>query len=172
MTKHFLHHIEGRHTILRTDHKPLTHIFTVKNDKYSGRQQRHINFIAQFVQQVEHIKGDKNVVPDTFSRLETISLEAQLPDLTTLSRDQAEDPELQSILDGVVSSSLRLEARNTGAGTVYFDISLSSRSRTYVPATLRRRIFDILHNQEHAGIKGTLSRWSKNDTVDLTWTVK
>jgi len=68
-TRHFLHLIEGRHIVLLTDHKPLTHMFSVKTHKYSDRQLRHISFIAQFVQQIEHIHVGKNVVPDALSRL-------------------------------------------------------------------------------------------------------
>lgn len=155
--RHFLHFVEGRCTVLLTDHKPLTHMFTVKTDKYNDRQLRHISFIAQFVQQVEHVQGDKNVVPDALSRLETVTCHAQLPDFATLSMDQAEDLELQQLLNGTLASSLRLESRDTGSGPVYFDISAPGRSRTYVPATLRRRIFDILHNQAHPGVKATLA---------------
>jgi len=155
--RHFLYFIEGRHTVLLTDYKPLTHMLTVKTDKYSERQLRHISFIAQFVQQVEHVQGDKNVVPDALSRLKTVTCHAQLPDFTTLSMDQAEDPELQRILNGTLASSLRLEACDTGSGSVYFDISAPGRSRTYIPVTLRRRVFDILHNQAHNVIKATLA---------------
>ncbi|KAL4098233.1 hypothetical protein QTP88_022877 [Uroleucon formosanum] len=105
----------------------------------------------------DQIQGDKNVIPDALSRLETVTLHAQLPDFMTLSKDQDEDPQLQRILNGTSTSSLRLEARDTGSGLVYFDTSATGRSHTYVPATLRRRIFDILHNQAHPGIKATLS---------------
>jgi len=80
-------------------------MFTVKTDKYSDKQLRHISFIAQFVQQVEHIQGDKNVVPDALSRIETVTLDAQLPDATTLSKDQAEDPELQRILSDTLDGA-------------------------------------------------------------------
>jgi len=96
-------------------------------------------------------------VPDALFRLETVTCHAQLPDFATLSMDQAKDPELQRLLNGTLDSSLRLEARDTGSGPVYFDISAPGRSRTYVPATLRRRVFDILHNQAHPGIKATLA---------------
>lgn len=156
-TRHFLHLIEGRHIVLLTDHKPLTHMFSVKTDKYSDRQLRHISFIAQFVQQVEHIHGDKNVVPDALSRLETVTLHAQLPDCNTLSKNQAEDPQLQRILDSTLATSLKLVAHDTASGPVFLDTSVPGRSRTYVPATLRRRVFDILHGQAHPGIRATLA---------------
>lgn len=156
-TRHFLHLIEGRHIVLLTDHKPLTHMFSVKTDKYSDRQLRHISFIAQFIQQIEHIHGDKNVVPDALSRLETVTLHAQLPDCNTLSKDQTEDPQLQQILDGTLATSLKLVAHDTASGPVFLDTSVPGRSRTYVPATLRRRVFDILHGQAHPGTRATLA---------------
>lgn len=89
--------------------------------------------------------------------------------------DQAKDPELQRLLNGTLDSSLRLEARDTGSGPVYFDISAPGRSRTYVPATLRRRVFDILHNQAHPGIKATLAlikerhSWMNMDRQIRNW---
>lgn len=132
-------------------------MFTVKIDKYSDRQLRHISLIVEFIQQIEYIQGDENVVPDVLSRLEAVLLDAQLPDATTLSRDQAEDPELQYILSGNLDSALRLEARDIGVGVFYFNTSAPSRSCTYVPAMLRQRIFDILHNYTHPGIKATLA---------------
>jgi len=155
--RHFLHAIEGQHTILRTDHRPLTHIFTVKADKYGDRQLRQVSFIAQFVQQIEHVQGKENVVPDALSRLDVVTLSTQLemPDAKSLAEEQAKDPELSRILGGELNSSLRFEPRETDAGTIYFDVSVTGRSRTYVPATLRRRVFDILHNQAHPGIKAT-----------------
>jgi len=129
-------------------------MLTAKTDKYSDRQLRHISFISQFVQQVQ---DDRNVVPDALSRLETVTCHAKLPDFASLAMDQAEDPELKSLLNGTLTSSLRLEAHDTVSGPVYFDVSAPGRLRTYVPATLRRRVFDIIHNQAHPGIKATLA---------------
>ncbi|KAL4122540.1 hypothetical protein QTP88_014849 [Uroleucon formosanum] len=54
--------------------------------------------------------------------------------------------------------------------------SATGRSRTYVPATLRRCIFDILHNQAHPGIKAILSLvkerhcWPDMDRQVRNWT--
>jgi len=43
-TRHFMHLIEGRRTTLRTDHKPLIYMFTLKTEKIIDRQVRHIRF--------------------------------------------------------------------------------------------------------------------------------
>jgi len=67
------------------------------------------------VQQVHHIQSDKNVIPDALSGIDTITLQTQLPDFTTLSKEQEKDPELQrSIIYGTLVGSLCLEARDTG----------------------------------------------------------
>lgn len=106
-TRHFLHIIEGQTTTLLTDHKPLVYMFmcTLKAEKNIDRQIRHISFLSQHIHAVEHIQGEKNIVPDTLSRLEVSELPV-LPDLKQWSLDQAADPELQKVLSGSIKSSL------------------------------------------------------------------
>lgn len=71
-TKHFLHVIKDRITILYTDHKPLVYIFQNKVNKYNDWQTRHISFLAQYFHYIEYIQSDKNVISDALSRLETV----------------------------------------------------------------------------------------------------
>ena len=46
--KHFRHALEGRDFHIFTDHKPLTHAFKAKPDRYSPREIRHLDYISQF----------------------------------------------------------------------------------------------------------------------------
>lgn len=153
--RHFLHQIEGRVTTLRTDHKPLLHMFTSKTDKYSDRQLRHISFLAQFIHQVEHVDGVKNVVPDALSRLEVAISSVTTMDWSQFVADQAKDPELQNILDGSTTTSCQLVPQQTEHGLVYVDVS-HNKVRPFVPASLRRNIVELLHNQAHPGINATV----------------
>jgi len=153
-TRHFVHTIEGRGTTLRTDHKPLTYMFSLKAEKIVDRQVRQISFLSQFLSAVEHVRGDENVVPDALSRLE-IAETTELPSLQQWSRDQADDPQLQHLIADGSTTSLRLQARDTGDGVLYSDYS-TGNARLYVPDKHRRLVFNALHGQAHGGCRATL----------------
>jgi hypothetical protein len=66
--KHFRFMLEGRPFTVFTDHRPLLGALSRRSDAWSGRQQRHLSFIAEFLPTVRHIAGQSNVVADTLSR--------------------------------------------------------------------------------------------------------
>lgn len=173
-TRHFVHMIEGRNTTLRTDHKPLTYMFTLKTEKIIDRQVRQISFLSQFLHGVEYVQGKDNVVPDALSRIE-IAESTELPSLRQWARDQANDPQLQRIITDNSASSLQLLPRTTPDGVLYADYSTGS-ARMYVPYKHRRLVFNALHGQAHGGYRATLrlikSRYCWTDmNRDITrWT--
>jgi transposase InsO family protein len=65
---HFRHLLEGRHFVVRSDHKPLAGALTRVSDPRSDRQRRQLAFIAEFVSEIQHIAGADNVVADALSR--------------------------------------------------------------------------------------------------------
>jgi hypothetical protein len=66
--KHFRFMLEGRPFTVFTDHRPLLGALSRWSDPWSGRQQRHLSFIADFSPTVRHITGQSNVVADKLSR--------------------------------------------------------------------------------------------------------
>lgn len=72
--KHFKYLLEGRQLLIRTDHKPLIYAFRQKLDKASPRQIRQLDFIAQFSTNIEHISGKDNIIADSLSRIESITM--------------------------------------------------------------------------------------------------
>jgi hypothetical protein len=66
--KHFRFMLEGRPFTVFTDHRPLVGALSRRSDPWSGRQQRHLSFIAEFSPTICHIAGQSNVVADTLSR--------------------------------------------------------------------------------------------------------
>ncbi|CAH1731650.1 unnamed protein product [Aphis gossypii] len=153
-TRHFVHSIEGRPTTLRTDHRPLLFMFSQKTEKLVDRQARHIAFLSQYFDEIEHVSGERNTIPDALSRLELAIFDHGLPDLNQWAIDQANDMELQDIITGKTESSLELDARQTTNGPVYFDIA-HNRSRLLVPRKHRRAVFTTLHQQAHGGSAAT-----------------
>ena len=61
--------IEGRHTVVFTDHKPITCSFKrSKNKTNNPRQSRHISLLAKYIDEIQQISGSTNVVADCLSR--------------------------------------------------------------------------------------------------------
>jgi hypothetical protein len=65
--KHFNPYILGRYFIVRSDHRPLIHLFSLKNP--SSRLTRIRLELAEYEFHVEYIKGKDNVQADALSRL-------------------------------------------------------------------------------------------------------
>lgn len=149
--RHFQHFVEGREFIIFTDHRPLTFAFTKKSDSCSPRQLRQLDFIAQFSTDIRHVSGKDNVVADALSRINALQLSAT--DYENLAQEQEEDVELTSLLADH-SSSLVLEKLNFGQVRLYCDTS-TGKARPYVPANLRRQVYQSLHNLSHPGIRAT-----------------
>ena len=89
--KHFRHYLEGRSFTVYTDHKPLTFALFTKADKYNPRELRHLDYISQFTEDIQHIAGTDNTAADALSRLEINAvLTTSDIDLEELASDQNE----------------------------------------------------------------------------------
>ncbi|GFV78523.1 retrovirus-related Pol polyprotein from transposon 17.6 [Trichonephila clavipes] len=65
--KYFKHFLEGRSFTIITDHKSLIYAFRQKLYKATSRQQRHLEYIAQFTVDVQHVPGKDNIIVDALS---------------------------------------------------------------------------------------------------------
>ena len=149
--KRFRYFVEGRDFIIFTDHKPLTFAFQQDLNKCSPRQFRYLDYISQFTTDVRHVSGVSNVVADALSRIESI----ETIDYKRLAEAQLGDDELRLILEEN-TSVLKLKKINFPhlEIEIYCDTSHNS-IRPYIPATLRRAVFNALHGLSHPGIKAT-----------------
>ena len=160
--KFFRFLVDGRELLIRTDHKPLTYAFNQKSDKASPRQQRQLDFIGQFTTRIYHVNGEDNVVADALSRVNSIDM----PVITTtqdIARAQQADEELRELLTSDNSLTLKkLRIDNTDTA-IYCDIS-TEEIRPYVPKTLRKAIFDTVHNLSHPSGRVTKNSCSGNSS--------
>lgn len=92
--KHFLHFSEGREFCVLNDHKPLTYALLQISDKASSKQQRQVSYISQFINRIQHISGEQNVVADALSRLDTIALPTEFT-LDELAEAQSVDSDIK-----------------------------------------------------------------------------
>ena len=152
--KAFKHFLEGRDFLIVTDHKPLIHAFQQRLDKASPRQRRQLSFISQYSTRLEYIPGVNNVVVDAWSRVETIRLPLEF-DLVELARLQKDDPELAQLRESS-DHSLNLKCIKWGEdhNRIFCDLS-GPAFRPYIPAPLRKRVFELFHNPAHGSAKVT-----------------
>ena len=156
--KHFRHFLEGRSFHVLTDHKPLTFTLNSRSDRYSPRQIRQLDFIAQFTSTIRHVHGMENVVADALSRIETNALLSGQPpkvDFMAIASAQVTDPLIRS-LQSSPKSSLVVEAvpLTDSPHPLYCDTSTGAQ-RPIVPQPWRRTVFNSLHNLSHPGIRAT-----------------
>ena len=156
--KHFRHFVEGRDFHVATDHKPLTFALATASDKYTPRQIRHLDYIAQFTSDLRHVTGPNNPVADTLSRNATSTLQSSQPlsiNLQVLADAQAGDPEILA-LQNSSTTSLRLMSLPLPASTSTIICDTSTGTpRPIVPSSLRCAVFNAMHSLSHPGVRAT-----------------
>ncbi|BHF71785.1 hypothetical protein SprV_0401484500 [Sparganum proliferum] len=151
--KHFRHFLEGRDFTIFTDHKPLTFAIRSHSDKYNPGEISHLDYISQFTTDIRHIDGPKNAVADMLSRP---SLSAfHLSHGIDLGAMAAEQRRVGCPGDDSVDSLQLVDVPlTTGTGTILCDVSTPFH-RPYVPASMRRAVFQTLHGLSHPGIRAS-----------------
>lgn len=150
--QHFRHILTAHSVTIFTDHKPLIHAFSQRREKLPPSQLNQLTFISQFTTDIRHIKGIDNIVADTMSRVEHISLE---DDYVELAAHQQQDDELRLLLRNN-STSLKLEKITLPGTNVTIICDMSTgKARPFLPSSLRRKIFDRLHSLSHPGPKAS-----------------
>nr|CDS33596.1 gag pol polyprotein [Hymenolepis microstoma] len=148
--KHFRHILERHQFTIFTDHKPLVYAFRAAANHHSPRETRHLDFIAQFTNDIRHIDGTSNVVADAMSRLELNQIVVPFLDLQVRASEPRSDPDFTDIIS---NPSLRFEClplpdSNT---EIHCDVS-TGKPKPFVPQTYRRNIFDHFHGLSHPSI--------------------
>lgn len=157
--RHFRHYLEAREFCIFTDHRPLTHVMQSKSEK-SPRQSRQLDFIAQFTSDIRFIKGSENFAPDALSRISVLDMTTS--DMRLLSEAQNDDVELKRLLENPVQNSSVKLSKVSVPGT---DVSVwcetsTKNDRLFVPLSLRRHVFNTIHNISHPGIRPTRKKVS------------
>ena len=123
-------------------------MFTQRADKISSRQQRQVSLISKFTTNIEYLPGAENVVADSLSRVDSIRLPTEFS-LLELARAQAADDELKTLLSQN-STSLNLKKIQWGSDHTTLVCDLTGAALcTFIPLSLRRRVFDLFHKQAH-----------------------
>jgi len=105
------------------------------------------DLIGQFTTDFRHISGKMNTVADVLSRINVVEMPI-ITSMEELAKAQQEDDELKTLLEGNTSLKLRKFTISDTELTLYCDCSTDT-IRPFVPKTLRRRIFEAVHNLAH-----------------------
>lgn len=150
--KYFRNDIEGRNFTIYTDHKPITFAFNKKRASSSPRQERQLDFIAQFTTDIRHISGHLNTVADTLSRIEEINSPSAI-DYRRMGIEQSLDDELIKAFEDSSLVLRKMIIPGTDA-LLWCDIS-TGHVRPFVPLNMREQVITSVHNVCHPGILGT-----------------
>lgn len=157
---HFRELIEGRHTTLFTDHKPLMQTLQNAKEGHSDRNQRYLSIVSEYITDVQYVRGEENVVADALSRLsnvETINEHDTAHPLCAIAADFPVD--LPSIVTEQQNEQLE-EKENLkfykfgDEHQLLCEISLPY-PRPYIPILLRPHVIEHSHNLGHFGFRKT-----------------
>ena len=127
--------LKADHSQPSMSHEPLVGAMTNAVDR-SPRQTRHLSFVAEFTNDVQHVSGRDNVVADALSR--TLAIAAVLsPEINyrQLAADQATSEEIHAYRTAI--TGLKLEDVRFQDFTVLYEISIGY-IRPIVPCEWRR----------------------------------
>ncbi|KAA3671288.1 uncharacterized protein DEA37_0000083, partial [Paragonimus westermani] len=152
--RYFRHALGGREFIIFTDHKPLVYALRKYSDKHSPRKARQLDYIAQSSTDIRHISGAANVTADTLSRMHNVSTSTGLISHHNIEAQQQSDCTFTGDLK---RTKLRLVTvpLTSSPGTIICDNTLGY-PRPVVPHSLRKAVFEALHNLSHPGIRASL----------------
>lgn len=151
--RHFRHFLEGVTFTIQTDHMPLVHAFTRQADAWSPRQRRHLSAIAEFNCSLRHLPGKKNPVADALSRVPIDTVQLGL-DYCQLAREQQQDPEAAACRTAITSLTWKDIPVDENGTTILCDVS-TGRPRPWIPASLRRHVFSLIHGLSHPSRRAT-----------------
>ncbi|KFD65246.1 hypothetical protein M514_00667 [Trichuris suis] len=155
--RRFRHLLEGQQNLqFCTDHKPLIYAFSSKSER-SARVQRQLAFLSEFSTDIRHIGGADNVVSDCLSRppraVSSTAYDVGLSDLRELAEEQQQSEDVTELS---ANRSLRVESRPVHGTSTPLLVDVSTGCpRPLVPRSLRRSLFDRLHNLHHPGTRAT-----------------
>ncbi|GFV23244.1 transposon Tf2-11 polyprotein [Trichonephila clavipes] len=133
--------------------RELLAIYTMKADKCSPRQLRHLDLIPQFSTNIQHIPRTQNLVADALSCIEIDSIsKASCLDYKDIAAAQLVDEELKQLLESN-SLSLKLKQQYFPLEDITLTCDVSTNvSLPFISKGYRKIVFQNLHGFSHPGI--------------------
>ena len=157
--RYFQYFLDAKDFTLRSDHKPLVHKFHSSTLSSSPRRQRYLDYIAQFTNKFDYVKGEFNVADNVSRPTEDPSnVNAVLPkeerlDYLAIARAQYSDPEI-NLLCRTNDTSLQLvEVPLADHDFRLLCDSSRGKLRPIIPSSLRSTVFKHYHHWSHPGTR-------------------
>ncbi|KAL1129531.1 hypothetical protein AAG570_012476 [Ranatra chinensis] len=160
----------GRQFTIRTDHKPLTHVFRRKSNGTEPRRTRQLNYISQYTTKISHISGSDNVVADTLSRMEEITL-SEDPD--TLAQEQQVDSELPTLRVNPQLQLKSLTVPGTNCSLIFETSTLYTKITTHghiPPYPRHQSSWNTGHTQTYESAMAQRYFWPSMNADVARWT--
>ncbi|KFD66920.1 LOW QUALITY PROTEIN: hypothetical protein M514_20786 [Trichuris suis] len=151
--RHFRYLLEGRQFAIVTDHKPLVQAIQRGSGMHNSREVRHLDYITSFTSDVRHIKGTQSPTRCRESP-STRSVQVDSAQLAQLAKAQSTDEELRRLRDSSTSLHLQKVEVPNSAPPIWCHVS-HGKTRPFLPAPLRRHVFNTLQSLSHPGIRAT-----------------
>lgn len=150
--RHFRYFLEGRAFTVFTDHKPITFAMIKVDPPWTARQHRQLAYISEMTGDIRHIAGKENIVADALSRASVNTVQFGV-DYVALAEDQ-DCKEVNCYRTSVTNLQFKQIPIYKDGPSLLCDISTGT-PRPVVPSNWKRRLFDIVHNLSHPGVKST-----------------
>ncbi|UYV67984.1 hypothetical protein LAZ67_5002702 [Cordylochernes scorpioides] len=134
--------------------------FSSETRKASPRQLQQLHFISQFSTEICHISGQDNVVADTLSRIEELTL----IDYDVIADEQILDSELNNLQTNV-QTSLKFKQYPLPSGKQFWCNTSTANIRPYLPNSHRMRMFHQIHGLSHPRIRSTIKPSIRKDVL-------
>ena len=147
--KHFRHLVDGRKLTIFSDHKPLSHVISMKNP--TQRQLRQISFISEFTTDIKYIAGKDNVVADCLSRTTCAVFHDPLFSLDILQENSPSTSDIEHFI-----------ATHSIVNGIHCDTSRDGILRPILASNLREQAMKAVHNLHHPGASSTFELLRKH----------
>lgn len=125
-------------------HKPPTKALIAKQDNYSPKEIRQVQFISHFTFDIRYIKGQENEVADALPRTTTNVLTPIRTDCHGLAKLRETNGELGNLrFDDM--TSLIFEDVHLGSAKAICDTS-AGRPRPFILKPPRQKVFESMHS--------------------------
>lgn len=163
--KHFRYYLQSISFEMHVDHKPLVEVFNNSKPRDNNREERYLQYIANYHATIHYVKGSENIVADAMSRAENAIDIYDIEDNFDvnglfvhnsdylLRNEQANDAQLKLYSNGSTATGMKLELIDG----ILCDVS-GIKPRPYVPKPLQLSFVQAVHEQAHTGIRRTLAK--------------
>ena len=162
--RHFRFFLEGRYFTVFTDHKSLTFAMSKTSEPWTARQTRHLSYISEFTTDIQHVSGKDNPA-DALSRV-IIAPILEGIDYACMAEEQLKDEEIPAYRISITGLRFEYVAVPNSSHTFLCVVSLGYPRPvisfsfhfffSVVPSSMRRRVYDILHDLSHPGVNVTV----------------